>query len=320
MHPKELKGGASVFPIPPQDHTEPIEQEILLDFQNLRLRRHQVREQAIWQKDSDEWVSFPRDEILVHNGANFKNYKPHESNLANAPEPDIFGTELTVYKARPRVIVFEVENNPLLYACGIIHTTLNFDPANLRPNLNPAAFRMQSENELDGHQCLVLRTVPDPSKRFFEFWVDADDYRIIRQVHGYGLNQEGELWVTTTMEWQDTDYGPLPLNWEIQRFEHFTKKASVYKMTLDEFEVNPAVTDADFDIDPPPGTRVYDETLPKEAQEYVVAAPGKPNLPVGEHILQEEQTQSRNWLLAGIVAVVLLLIGAVVVYRRRRTS
>ena len=306
--------------VPARDTIEPVEQVVILDLRNIRLRRYKTGHTLILSSDGSEFVPFPRAELVLFNGKQFKTYSPHELNLAKAPKPGLTGTEMFICEAQPRTIVFDLEANPLLYACGIIHASLSFDPANLQPEIRASDFRLQDRIDLAGRPCLVLRTFPDPSKRFYEFWVDATDPRIIRQVHGYGLEQKGELWVSTTVEWQDTEYGPMPDTWEISRFESSTNKVAVYKMKLDDFEVNPAVTDADFDIDPPPGTRVYDETLPEGAQEYVVAAAGQPNLPVGEFILQEEQTRSRHWMLAGIIVVTLLIAAATLVYRRLKRT
>lgn len=317
--PEGLKQKAPVVSMPTEDTSKPIRSNVLLDLSHGRLRCHVETSTQFLRSDTRQFVSIPSEDTAYFNGQQSKNYKPHATNLAHAPV-ESFGTELIIYKAGPRKIVFGLEHNPLLYACGIIHTTLNFVPTNLEPELRPKSFRLQSEIEFEGNKCLVLRSVPDPSKRFYEFWVDADDPRIIRQVHGYGLNQKGKLWVTTKIDWQETEHGPLPSAWEIQRFEDSTEKVSVYNIKVDKFEVNPAVTDADFDIDPPPGTRVSDDNLPKEARKYVVAAPGKPNLPVGEHMRQEERATSRAWLFMSIAAVVVLLIAALIMYRRRRVS
>ncbi|WP_145944216.1 hypothetical protein [Fuerstiella marisgermanici] len=317
--PEGMRSKAPIVPLPQKDSTTPILSDVLLDFANGRLRCRVETVRQFWNSETEQFVSIPSDQTSYFNGQQAKKYQPHASNLANAPVEAI-GTELNIYKGRARTIVFGLEHNPILYACGIIHTTLNFDPADLKPELRRSSFRLRSEIELEGNKCLVLRSVPDPSKRFYEFWVDADDPRIIRQVHGYGLNQKGKLWVTTKIDWQETEHGPLPSAWEIQRFEDSTEKVSVYNIKVDKFEVNPAVTDADFDIDPPPGTRVSDDNLPKEARKYVVAAPGKPNLPVGEHMRQEERATSRAWLFMSIAAVVVLLIAALIMYRRRRVS
>jgi hypothetical protein len=141
---------------------------------------------------------------------------------------------------------------------------------------------------------------------------------MIRQVQGYGLEGDGKLWVTTKIDFRETEHGPIPDAWTIDRYNNATGKVARCSIKLDEFEANPAVTDADFDIDPPAGTRVYDETRPEDARHYVVGGPGKPNLPVGEHILQKKAARSRNWMYLGIAAVIAIAAGvAFWVYRRR---
>ncbi|MEQ9407773.1 MAG: hypothetical protein RIK87_08595 [Fuerstiella sp.] len=261
----------------------------------------------------------PFDQTVVFNGDVFKSYRPHNLNLALAPV-ETSGTELQIYNGRPRVVVLGLEHNPVLYACGIIHTELNHNPADLRPALDSRKFRLESQVVSGDRTCHILRSVPDPARRFYEYWVDSTDYRKIYQVHGFGLGGEGRLWVTTKIEYRDSEHGPLPSTWEIQRFENSTNKAAVYRMQLDEFDVSPAFSDEDFDIDPPPGTRVSDDNLPRDARKYVVAVPNQPDLPVGEFEAQQEQRESRLSLFVGLAMIVLLSVGAIATWRRRHAG
>lgn len=316
--PRILRAEAQGFAVPAQDHTEPIHSEVTLDLERGRLLRHQIHETYTWISGSDDAQFFPFDELVVFDGQHFKAYRPYERNHAKAPEQS-YATELSIYAAGPRTIVFGLELNPLLYACGIIHTDLNHNPANLRPELDPGQFKLEGEASLDGHPCLILRSVPDPRQRFYEFWVDRDDHRMIRQSLGYGLNQKAELWVTTRIEYRDTPHGPMPDTWTVERIEHSTGKVALYSMKLDEFEANPRVTDADFDIVPPPGTLVYDERRPKAERKFVVAGAGQPDLPPEAFIKHKTQPRSRGWAYAGIGALV-AAIAAAILFRRRSAS
>lgn len=167
--------------MPSRDTSDPIEEEILLDFQNLRLRRHTIGQGLLLTPDTNEFVSIPRDDTVFHNGQQFKQYKPHDLNLEKAPISGATQTELSIYKGPPRVVIFELEAMPLLYACGIIAAGVRSSPENLKPELQAAAVRLHSETVMDGRPILVLRTVPDLYKTFHEYWVEAADPRVDRK-------------------------------------------------------------------------------------------------------------------------------------------
>ena len=110
------------------------------------------------------------------------------------------------------------------------------------------------------------------------------------------------------------------MNWRIEKSDFMTDKVSVYEMTLDEFEADPNISDADFEIDPPAGTRVFDENLHRDARTYVVGAPGKPNLPIAEFEANKDMQRSRRNMFIGIGCVLLLLAGGVYSWCRRSES
>ena len=120
-----------------------------------------------------------------------------------------------------------------------------------------------------------------------------------------------------SIEYRNTEWGPIPSRWTAEHYSFMTGKPETYEVKLDGFEVNPPVTDETFELVAPAGTRVYDETRPEGDQEYVVAAPGQPELPVSEVILQEGQARSRTWLYVGLLGTV-IIVGGVVVFLNRR--
>ncbi|MEQ9407548.1 MAG: hypothetical protein RIK87_07455 [Fuerstiella sp.] len=312
-------GYTKVMPAPAEDETSGMTGTVVLDLERGRLRRHQVKSRRMWIPASKSFQSFPWDQLVVFNGSRFKSYAPHALNLAKAPVPGLKGIELNIAAAdQPLGIVFDVEYDPLLYACGIIHTQLAFHPSDLQPRIDVRQFKSDGMTRLDEHDCVVLRTVPDELEHHFEYWVDAEDHRIIRQAIGYGLAEPGKLWLRTTIDYVETEHGPMPDIWIIERHDFQTDRLAVYSMKLDKFEANPAVSDADFDIDPPPGTRVTDSTRPRDAQHYVVGEAGQPDLPLREFALQQEHSRSRFRMYAGVLGLLVLLAVAVFVFRRQR--
>lgn len=303
------------IPVPAEDHVQPIECDLLLDLKNGRFRRHHRREH--FSASPGKYVYCPLDELAVYNGQLYKFHRPHHINVAKSPRPDSTGVELAIAEVATSV-VFQAECIPVLYGCGIIHTQRAFDPHNLRPMLDRSHFRSEGEVDVEGHSCLVLRTKPDAADSFFEFWVDSEDPCIIRQVHTYGVGGDGKLWKTTRINYAETDAGSFPDSWTIEHSGDATDKVARYSIQVEEFGANPEVTDADFEIEPPPGTWVHDYRRPRDDRDYVVGEPGTPNLPVGEFALQEEQAQSRTWLYLGVAAVAVIVFTGTVLVRRRR--
>ncbi|MEQ9407774.1 MAG: hypothetical protein RIK87_08600 [Fuerstiella sp.] len=297
-----------------------IESTLLFDFTHGRLRRHLIKASGMWVPEENAWRSFPFDQVVTYEGTQWQSYTPHELNLAKAALPDRQGTELAIYSNQPRRIVFDVEHIPLLIACGMIRTVLVFEPHDFTPAINDHDFRLDGRHQLDENQCLVLRTIPDPMGYFFEYWVDIHDHRMIRRMMTYKSTDPPKLRLNTSIEYSETEHGPLPKNWRVEKADFMTDKVSVYQVSLDEFEANPILSDSDFQIAPPPGTRVHDERRPRDSRDYVVMGAGEPELPVGEFEARQEQRKSRFALFAGLAIVMFLVAGAVVVLRRRRSS
>lgn len=305
--------------MPAQDQRTSLQSGAVLHLASGRFCSQRKQPTLKWLADKKTFVEVPSDVTIYYNGAHFKSYMPDATNRDLSPVPRE-GTELSIYKGRPRVMPFGLEHNPILYACGTIQTVLAGDPSNLTPDLRADDFRLQTTADLNGRSCLVLRSVPDPQKRFYEYWVAEEDHRQILQVHGYGLEGQGKLWVTTRIHYAESEQGILPATWTIDRFEDTTAKALRMEMKLVDFQANPDVVDADFDVDPPPGTAVCDDHLPRDSRNYVVAAIGQPDLPVGEFEAQQGQQTSRRNLYLSLIVLAALLFSTYFLLRRRKRA
>lgn len=306
------------LPVPGKDLTEPYGFSILLDFQQRRIRRHLTATQVMPLPSTEGgFVPFPLDELITVNEERVKVYRPLKLNLSKSPRPDQNGTELIISDKDGTTSPFGFAYYPLLYACGIVHTTLEHDTRDLKPLINVKDIRDVGKVDLEGKSCRLIRTVPDKFQRYFEFAVDVSDPRTIRQVQQFGIEAPGELSFSTKISYEETPHGSFPNAWTTEQYVLSTGKAAIYTLIVDEREFDPEVSDQDFDIIPPPGTRVYDATLAKDAREYVVGMnPKLPDLPPEEARLQTEAARKLNWLwLLALLAVAVM--GGFVYFQRR---
>lgn len=304
------------LPIPAEGATHAIDGSLLLDMVTGRVRVVGTDHRPQFASPGRA-VMVAGDQVAVYDGHVHRYFRPERTNpILNSGDGREM-MELWIYP-NAQQILFGVQHDPLLFTCGALYFTERIEADNLRVPIDPEQLRIDNDSvSRNGRNCIVLRTTPYRNGRYYEYWVDAEDPRMIVQFNACRLQQELEIWLSTSIEYRDSDWGPVPDHWTTVKYDFRTGKPETYEVRLDEIEANPVVTDADFEIEAPPGTRVYDATRPRGDQYYVVAAAGQPNLPVGEFVLQEEQFRYRMWMYLGIAGVVVVVIAAVVVKRRR---
>lgn len=228
--------------------------------------------------------------------------------------------ELYVYGEKRSRLLFEVPHNALLASVGAICPACpagEVRPNQLSPEYDESMFALEDVVSVDGSRYLVIRTTLSAApNRYFEYEVLEIDPTQIRAIRCFLPN--GQLLISSTIDYQETEHGAFPKEWTAVKFHFSTGRPQVYKMKLDEIAFNPAVQTSDFDIDPPPGTRVYDATRPVEDREYVVGAEGQPALPIREDTLQQEQARSRLWTYGTLAAIAIVAVG--LIYRQRMTG
>lgn len=140
---------------------------------------------------------------------------------------------------------------------------------------------------------------------------------MIHQIMGYGLLGRDAWFTTLHVNYEHIDDSPIPRTWTVERKAHKNDSVQVSEFTLVEYEINPVLDESYFKIDAPPGTEVLNRTYPPESQEFILGEEGKPNLPPGEAILQEEAQRSSYRTLLITVGIALAVICGWAYYRKR---
>ncbi len=306
------------FPLEEWSHT--ISGEALFDFERRRIRMKIEGEDA--GEAGGKMFRAPLLQHAVFDNDLFTVYEPHENSLGHATIAALHTGAVFHISRRPTIDYINLEHFPPLLAAGAIPVDYSIHPSSLHSSLQAGQFRDAGSVVHNGIECAVLTTSPDTRNgHFYEYWVAVDDPRKIYRMMGYGRNEtDGDKpWFDIQITYRDSDHGPLPDRWTISRYNMDLTKAKIYDVQLGEFEFNPRVADADFDLQPPPGTRVCDERLPEGAQEFVQGEVGEPNLPPVEYDMQQARSSSRYRMAFGILAAVAIVIG-VLVYRKRSAA
>ncbi len=302
-------------PSPPEDRFFDFSGELLLDLANKRLVLSESSEVA-FDVLSENPVWKPRYTVLAYDHERFYAYSPKEKDFnGEVNGVTISGSSLTLTND-VRGHFCSVEHIPLLVTSNLMPLALIRRPFNLDAKTLELKLEIDVESEHEGHPCYVIRSPASDNGYFSEIWVDKhDSYKVYR----FDQYHNDEMTSSNTIQYQESPIGSIPKSWKTEDFNFQNGKAKIFTVTLDSYEINPAVTIEDFQVVPPPGTRVYDDSLPKDAQRYVVPEPGQPPLPVEEAKLQQEASDSalkRNAVLIGILLV--LVAGGFLLRRSRR--
>jgi hypothetical protein len=241
---------------PPKDIVEEDRLLFLLDFTTNRHRLE--RSEKIWLHQTGTFV--PRVAISVFDGAACKGAMPRDENTSPdftspASQPDV-----TICTGNLKTLGFEPVYWPIFSAHGII--TAYGDsafPGKLSPSQDKESFLVQGEGVRSGRPCLVLRTEPREGGRtsYDELWVDvARDSAVVRQ-----LQVVNDVPITDQeVDFQEVSGSWLPSQWT---FTARVGRRTIYteRLRVDEVEVGPAVSKADFQIDVRPGMLVEQTQL-----------------------------------------------------------
>lgn len=258
-------GRPYVPPRPPEDIAQKDDTVLLLDFAGKRFRMER------------DWQSYSADNRLrsivrrsIFDSKSLHNDFPREinarvGNVRGPQEPDV--SILKNYAShRPLKTVDAYSLSPLLHAHGIVNQFTLASSFVDKPDIDD--FHVHGRGVHADRACLVLRTFPAPSGTascFDEYWVDpARDSAILR--HAQYFN--GKLRTNKDVTYQQTSHGWLPLSWVgTTRDLNGRRLINVARLRVEEFTIEPAVTDTNFQVEIKPGMIINEDDYAASASE-----------------------------------------------------
>jgi hypothetical protein len=153
---------------------------------------------------------------------------------------------------------------PVFYAHGIVpspHHPLGPKTYLLSPE--PEGLEIRGQQTLNGQSCLVARTEPlgGAGTSVGEYWIIPDRKAAISR---YVSFTDNDPWIRIDVEWNKKDIG-WPDRWTMI-WSSGGKVVRRYKLQVDQFEANPAVTDADFTLQATPGMKILVQDFPERGK------------------------------------------------------
>ncbi len=267
-------GRPSVPPAPPQDLAQRQDTILLLDIPGKRFRMG--REEQFYSYGEGRLL--PLLKTAIFDGQSSYTDIPREANVRagyvrGTSEPDISISKNDA-RYRPLTGIAAYWLSPLLMAHGLV-PQLTAAPSFV-DKLDSDDFAVQGQGVHTGRPCLILRTFPISSGTascFDEYWVDlVRDSAIVRQ----SSYMNDKLRTDVDITYQQTSHGWLPLRWVgTVRDHHGRQLINVTRLRVEEFSINPAVTDADFQVEIKPGMilSVNEDAPPSERNPLGFQAP-----------------------------------------------
>jgi hypothetical protein len=245
-------GRPLVPPQPPRDIAEKQDTVFLLDISGQRFRMERDH-QTYWDRDKK---LVPCLATTVFDSQSSYTAIPREENASAGYIREPSEADVTISKNdagyRPLKAVNAYWLSPLLIAHGIV-PQLAAAPSFV-DKLDIDDFIAQGQAVYDGKPCLVLRTFPTPAgtaKCFDEYWVDLTrDSAVLR--HSQYINDK--LLTDAEIVYQQTSRGWLPQRW-VGTTRDYTKGniINLTRLNVQEFNIDPLVSDRDFQVDIKPG-------------------------------------------------------------------
>jgi hypothetical protein len=284
----------------------------LIDFTTNRARLEDSRHVAGPTGDL-----IPNVTTSVFNGYEYQTYAPRAANSSPFLERSPDHAELTITSGKGGRSDVEVCYCPMLIALGIVpsvHHLLKFDPYKI-PQDDQNVWRIHGESIHRGHQCIVLRSHPvmyaQPS--FDECWVDPSrESAVVRYIIYSGKNP----WSDYDIRYEDTPSGWLPSAWTTtMRFNG--KIFHSEEMQVNLCEINPSISDEDFELSVPPGTIVA-KLCPEG---FAPTSQGKHRLnQIKYRVADNDEASAKGWILPGILCIAdgFLTVACVLTYLKLR--
>jgi hypothetical protein len=231
----------------------PVKYVVLLDLVRGRTRLEINRSGP----DANFEMYIPSVSICAYNGTRLQQNIDRNATELGSKSPDVCLTTGPL-----NLMTLDSNIWPVLFAHGVI-PTVNKPP---RPDQLPAQhaaeeFEYRGEVRHNGSTCILLRTDPVASIPYLvdEFWIDpTKESAIARYTYFNGTNP----WYRFDITYQKSENQWLPNSWI---FAHSigNELFEVTHFTVDQLELNPAVTDADFTLPISPGSIVLTQNFPE---------------------------------------------------------
>lgn len=301
--------------IPEEDRTAPYNILLLVDFAENRMRVEREREIL------NSGPEFIKEYIIdLYNGEEFQRYMPLDRNERIAELEEAGArmhfelTEITLSAASG--MLREFTERPIYWAHGMV--PLPGPVEQLRQPVDLSGYRIAGETLHEGQQCLILHSPTRfNGKLYSEIWVDpAKDSAVVRFADIY----DGQQDLIYLVDYKQTPHGWLPAEWSADEFGGGQEHAllSHTEMRVANFEIDPAVTNADFHVEPAQGMYVKDARDRKNQKRVIQTAAGQPPLDAvvewrRKHRPTEAPSSPWPWVLMwggiGCFGIALLVLG-----------
>jgi hypothetical protein len=298
---------------------------LLFDFATGRHRREISLQ--LYDHKSDSF--YPHLSYGVFDGTVSTSIMPPKENTSAVRPLPANDPDMVIARGNLRYSAFESEYLPLLFGHGSVRCRANdaLVPGKLLKQPEPGTLHVHGTGVHDGRPCVVIRTPVRhlATTSYNEYWADtARDSAIIRYIEFSGDKPFNSIDVS----YQRTAHGWLPERWT---FTHYSRGKTYFleRMRVAELQVDPPISDADFQIEPWPGVRIEDRTyeenpgptgqIKSTSKRFVVADDGQ-WVEVVNGVAQSPPSHRRYWL-TGSVAVMAVLAGGIwLLWRWRRHS
>jgi hypothetical protein len=259
--------GKSLGPeAPPHDITWPKSIKLLLEFRTSRCRLEEDE-----QPYSQTQGLFPPKRVTT---MVFDSGELSSLNLRAPGTPaDIKRPDVSVVSGNMRGMAFRADYWPFFLGHGIVAMTDEYIlPGRFTKALDKDVYHVHGEGVFANRACVVLRTEARKHSNvtFDEYWVDLGrDSAVLRQV----IYVNDKIWTDIQVNYQETRAGWLPQDWTISHTHINDVAFSIDRMHVDEVEINPMVTDADFRVEVKPGMIVRRTSVSGSPDQITIPKP-----------------------------------------------
>jgi hypothetical protein len=238
---------------PPRPTTTPppFHGVVLLDIPR---RRHRLEETSPTLSREDKTKYTTASGIWVCDGTISKHFHPRAKNEWFEGRPDMH-----VSRGDLRTVDFPAHYHPLFFAHGFIATSRDMpSPGQWPVPGEREEFEPRGTGVIGGRVHTIVRAEPFQNMRD-EYWADLGRGGAIGRVITW-LNKTNPYMRT------DIDYQEVGGQWVLKRWTHTVtmngRVAQVSRYEVTKAEINPVVSDAEFDIPIEPGYVVKEHTYP----------------------------------------------------------
>jgi hypothetical protein len=311
-------GKPSNSPIPKEDTALSEQFDVLLDFGKNRFRM----EMDIEQYDISNKITRVQSTQTL-DGKDYFGFRNREANPWMSERDNDVAIIRNHHKRTPLQILDERGLTPLLCSHGLIPRTMFMSEFGDRYRAED--FIYHGQGNFAGRKCIVLRTFPfkqPKNSTVDEFWVDPSRNHLILRYLVYRNNlPQYDLQV----HWQETPHGWLPESWTATSRTAANQVTNLVKFRVQEYTVEPGISDRDFQVEMKPGMRVSEDVFddhPKRTTDpgfarkiYQVENDGSLTELINGHP-KPSSGSTIWWILAGVIA----LGGLIWIYRRNKQS